>query len=97
VAYPDLSGPTHQTPIGREPPLDPTPRPSDPVPRAPVWLVRLATLGSFGGLLYVTAARGDYKSGIVLAVVVLVLLGVDLGALLRAYRGTAPPANGDAP
>lgn len=77
--------------------MDPTPRPGDAAPRAPRWLVTVATLAALGGLL-LTTARGDYKSGIVLAVVVLVLLGVDLGALLRAYRGgSVPPTNGGAP
>lgn len=55
-------------------------------PMAPRWAITLALLVVLG-YMGLSAFREDYKSMIVSALVVLSILGADIGALLRSWRG----------
>lgn len=56
------------------------------VPRSVIIIVTLACVGFMGYALH----QRDYKSMIVLALVVLFILGADLGAIIRGWRGGGP-------
>lgn len=62
----------------------------------PRWVVVLVTLIVAGTMVY-AVGRGDFRSLIILAVVLLFILGADLAAFLRIWRGAPapPPTNSD--
>lgn len=53
------------------------------VPRPVISVAFVALIGA----LFYTAHLEDYKSMIVVAVVILFILGADIGVLLRSWRG----------
>lgn len=55
-------------------------------PMVPRWLVTVAFVALLGAMFY-SATRNDYKAMIVSAVVILFILGADIGSLLRSWRG----------
>lgn len=58
-------------------------------PLIPRWAVVVVTFVLVGVMAYV-AAEGDYVTVIVLSVVLFFILGADVGAMLRAWRGLPP-------
>lgn len=69
----------------------PSPEPESPIqpaggPLVPRVVVTIVTLVLTGAMVY-SATQNDYKSMIVLALVVLFILGADLGAIIRGWRG----------
>lgn len=65
-----------------EPPQQ-APQAGPMVPRAVVTIITLAVTGFMGFAAY----QRDYKSMIVAALVVLFILGADLGSIIRGWRG----------
>ena len=61
------------------------PEPTKPGPM-PRWVVIVALVAVLGFMGY-SATHEDYKSMIVSALVVLFILGADIGAILRNWRG----------
>lgn len=57
------------------------------IPRPAVVLVTIVILGA---IVY-TSGKGDYKTTIVLCMVLLFILGADVGAMIRGWRGTPDP------
>lgn len=55
-------------------------------PLVPRSVITLVTLVIVGAIVY-SATQHDYRSMIVEALVVLFILGADLGALMRGWRG----------
>lgn len=70
----------------KTPPVAPAPEPSRSPVVPPRWLVTVVTLAALAAML-ISAARGDYRSMAVAALLTLLTLGVDVGAVLRAWRG----------
>lgn len=66
-----------------------TTEPSPPLPRPAVILALVVLLGLLG---YGVVTEGDYRVIIALALAVLIVLGADVGAVLRSWRGTEPAA-----
>ena len=56
-----------------------------PLPRPAVILAVVVLLGLLG---YGVVTEGDYRVIIALALAVLIVLGADVGAVLRSWRGT---------
>lgn len=76
--------------MGKEKPLEASPPPpAKPDPRAPLvprFVITLITLVLVGIMGY-AATQHDYRSMIVAALVVLFILGADIGAMVRGWRG----------
>lgn len=66
-----------------------TPPPVIRGPLAPRWAVTLVTLTLVGTIVY-SSTREDYRSMIVEAVVLLFILGADIGAMIRGWHGGGP-------
>lgn len=67
----------------------------------PRYAVVMVALGALGGMIYL-GSRGNDVGTICCAVILLSVIGADLGAIIRAYRGlpdppptTPPPARTD--
>lgn len=65
-------------------------------PLIPRWGVMLLALGILAGML-LAVWRNNWIALVVQSLVLLFILGADVAAMLRAWRGTPDPTNGSEP